>query len=51
LQRQQTEKGQQNVDVAPLEKFLRTPVATLTLSAKFHIWSNQAKLTMYEIEN
>jgi len=26
-------------------------MATLTLSASFHVWANQAKLTMYEIEN
>jgi len=26
-------------------------MATLTLSARFHAWANQAKLTMYEIEN
>jgi len=36
---------------SPLEKFLRTPMTTLTLSASFHAWANQAKLAMYEIEN
>jgi len=35
----------------PLEKFLRTSMAALTLSASFHVWANQAELTMYEIEN
>jgi len=35
----------------PLKKFLRTSMATLTLSASFHVLANQAKLTMYEIEN
>jgi len=34
-----------------LEKFLRTSIATLTFSASFHVWANQAELTMYEIEN
>jgi len=36
----------------PLEKFLRTPMATLTLSASFDVWTNKAKLklAMYEIE-
>ena len=33
----------------PLEKFLQT--ASSTLSASFHVWENQAKLTVYEIEN
>ena len=35
----------------PLEKFLRTPTATLNLSASFYVWANQAKLAVYEIEN
>jgi len=51
LQRQQPENDKQNADVSPLEKFMRTPMTTLTLSASFHVWANQAKLTMYEIEN
>jgi len=51
LQRQQLENNKQNVDVVPLEKFLQTPVATSTLSASFHVWANQAKPTMCEIEN
>ena len=51
LQRQQPEKDKQNVDVARLEKILRTPKGTLTLSASFHVWANQVKPTMYEIEN
>jgi len=51
LQRQQLEKDKQNVDVARLKKFLRTSMATFTLSTSFHEWANQAKLTMYEIEN
>jgi len=51
LQRQQPEHNKQNVDFVPLEKFLWTPMATVTLSARFHVWANQAKLTMYEIEN
>jgi len=37
--------------LSPMEKFLPTPMATLMLSANFHVWANQAKLTMYEIEN
>jgi len=51
LQRQQPENDKQNVDVPPLEKFLQTPMATVTLSASLHIWANQAELTMYEIES
>ena len=52
LQRQQPEADKQNVDVAPLlEKFLRKPAATFTLSAFFHIWASQVKLTMYGIKN
>jgi len=35
----------------PLGKFLPPPMATLTLSASLPVWANQAKLTMYEIEN
>ena len=51
LQRQQPEKDKRNVDVAtPLEKFMRTHMAT-TLSASFDVWASQFnKLTMYEIE-
>jgi len=41
LQRQQPENNLQNVDVAPLEKFMRTPMAALTLSASFHVWAHQ----------
>jgi len=51
LQRQQLENDKQNVVVAPQEKFLRTPMSTLTLSGSFHVWVNQVKLIMYEIEN
>jgi len=51
LQRQQHEKGRQNVDGDPPRKLQRTRMATLTLSASFQVWANQAKLTMYEIEN
>jgi len=36
---------------SPPKKFLRTPMATLTLAARFHVWANQAKLTTYETEN
>jgi len=35
--------------LSPLEKCLPPPMATLTLSASFHVWANQAQLTMYKI--
>jgi len=50
-ERQQPEKDKQNVDVSPLEKFLRTSIATFTLSTSFDVWVSQAKLTMYDIED
>jgi len=37
--------------LSPLETFLQTPMDTLILSASFHVWANQAKPTIYEIEN
>jgi len=48
MQRQQPENNKQNVDV---EKFLHTSMVTSTLSARFHVWANRAKLTMHEIED
>jgi len=33
-----------------LGNFLRTPMATFTLSASFDVWASQAMLTMYVIE-
>jgi len=51
LQREQPEKGKQNVDVALLQKFLRTPTVIFTRSTSFDVLASQAKLTMYEIEN
>jgi len=35
----------------PLEKFLRTPMATFTLSTSYDVWASQAKLIIYEIED
>ena len=32
-----------------LEKFMRTSMATFTLSTRFNVWTSQAKLAMYEI--
>jgi len=34
-----------------LENILQTPVTTFTFSASFHVWANQANLTVWEIEN
>jgi len=35
----------------PLEKFLRTPMATFTLSASFEVWASQATSNHVRIEN
>jgi len=35
----------------PLEKYLRTPMATFTLSTSYDVWASQAKLIIYEIED
>jgi len=35
----------------PLKKFLRTPMATFTLSASFEVWTSQATANHVRIEN
>jgi len=42
VQPQQPEKDDQNVAAAPtVEKFMRAPMATFTLSASFDVWASQ----------